>query len=80
VVQLLLLGPVNSLGSQPRDAETTADMQRCWGVSGERAPLFWRANEMWLRAAAEGRGIRPSWPGGKFFAQALAETRRKGLR
>jgi hypothetical protein len=77
VIELLLHGP--SLRYQvPGDARAREELRMGWGVAGEKAALAWERHETFLRSEAVARGIRPRWPGNRFFAEALAaSTRRK---
>ena len=75
ITEFLLAGP--RAGAVPRDAVTRAELRRVWGAHGERVAETWRQHEHGLRQAAAARGIRPTWPGRKFFGEAIAQ---KGTR
>ena len=78
VIELLLTGP-SLRHVPPRDETARAELLAAWGRFGENVAHTWRTHEMWLRETAAARGIRPTWPGGKYFGEAVAATRRKGL-
>jgi hypothetical protein len=72
--KFLLAGPA-AAGLRPRGPEVDAEFVRVWGRFGENVAGAWRAHEGFLRAAAEEHGIRPMWPRGRFFAEAIVARR-----
>jgi len=79
VIRLLTAGPAGVSGP-PCDAETRAELARCWGVHGERVAGVWHEHETFLRGAAAARGIRPTWPRNRFFAEAIAAGQKETMR